>query len=134
MHELNISIQNLVSNKDLVFYIKYTHIRIQSFYNKLATYPEYDLELLNTEYDEILFQNIIQWPLILKNIEQKLDIHILFTYAVTLCQSIQSLLSNVLVINDNNILTSSRIRLLLKADEIIIHLGYIFNIHLPLSI
>lgn len=135
--EIGVSISKITSEKDLSFYIKYANGRINSF-KDLELEIETDFTVLTDIYSQSLLQKILEWPIVIKDINQSYDMHKLFNFTFILCQNIHSFLSNITVVsesnNPNKSIEAAKIKLLFKVQEILHIAAKIIGISLPFKI
>ena len=120
------------SSENPVYYAQYAHARLCSILDSVDfDYLEGNLDLLDTEYEKKLLDDLDFFSEVVVNSFQKLQTQNLTKYAIDIAKDLQKFYENCRVLSDDLELSKARIKLVLSCKIVLNNLFKLLNVKAP---
>ena len=120
------------SSENPVYYAQYAHARLCSILDSVDfDYLEGNLDLLDTEYEKKLLDDLDFFSEVVVNSFQKLQTQNLSKYAIDIAKDLQKFYENCRVLSDDLELSKARIKLVLSCKIVLNNLFKLLNVKAP---
>ena len=120
------------SSENPVYYAQYAHARLCSILDSVDfDYLEGNLDLLDTEYEKKLLNDLDFFSEVVVNSFQKLQTQNLTKYAIDIAKDLQKFYENCRVLSDDLELSKARIKLVLSCKIVLNNLFKLLNVKAP---
>ncbi|NCG35892.1 MAG: arginine--tRNA ligase [Dehalococcoidales bacterium] len=128
--DLELSVKE--SSENPVYYAQYAHARLCSILDSVDfDYLEGNLDLLDTEYEKKLIDDLDFFSEVVVNSFHKLQTQNLTKYAIDIAKDLQKFYENCRVLSDDLELSKARIKLVLSCKIVLNNLFELLNVKAP---